>query len=194
MSGDFDELKRVALERSDALSYMAALLQSRSKGDPALEFVIRRYDSATDLDALSACIIEQQEFHRRLEPSWPDGQAIIRDYVRYLDAQCTLHNGRIIVAQCSRELVGFVCVVAATTGDAPDDPAPFAWIHDIFVKPAYRRQQLATKLMVEAESFARAQGARQVRLGVLARNEGARQFYRDHGFRDYVSVLTKPLD
>ncbi len=30
MSGDFEELKRVALERSDTLSYMAALLQSRS--------------------------------------------------------------------------------------------------------------------------------------------------------------------
>ena len=162
--------------------------------NPEREVVIRRYDSATDLDALSACIIEQQEFHRGLEPSWPHGQTIISDYVKYLDAQCTLHNGRIIVAECTGELVGFVCVVAATRGDAPDDPAPFAWIHDIFVKPAYRRRQLATKLMVEAESFARAQGARQLRLGVLARNEGARQFYREHGFRDYVSVLTKTLD
>ncbi len=162
--------------------------------NPERDVVIRRYDSPTDLAGLSACVIEQQEFHRALEPSWPHGEAIVSDYVKYLDAQCALHNGRIIVAQCNGEVVGFVCVVAETRGEAPDDPAPFAWVHDIYVKAAYRRQQLATKLMSEAESFAREQGARQLRLGVLARNEGARQFYREHGFREYVSVLIKPLD
>jgi ribosomal protein S18 acetylase RimI-like enzyme len=162
------------------------------QSDPGV--VIRSYDPVSDLDALRACIIEQQEFHRGLESSWPEGQAIINDYVKYLETECTVHNGRVMVAEYSGELVGFVCVVASTHSGSPDDPAAFAWIHDIFVKPAHRRRHVATSLMVEAESFARARGARLLRLGVLARNEGARMFYRQRGFRDYVSVLTKPLD
>jgi ribosomal protein S18 acetylase RimI-like enzyme len=170
---------------------------TRETGTPVhseLGLVIRSYDPVADLDGLRACIIEQQEFHRGLEPSWPEGEAIIDDYVNYLETQRTLHNGRVIVAECGGNLVGFVCVVASTNGESPDDPAPFAWIHDIFVKAAYRRQHVATRLMAQAESFARAHGAQVLRLGVLARNQGARTFYREHGFRDYVCVLTRSLD
>jgi len=156
--------------------------------------IIRPYDVARDADALRACIIEQQDFHRSVEGSWPEGQAIIDDYVKYLEAQCAAHDGRIMVADCGGDMVGFVCVVAATRGESPDDPAAFAWIHDVFVKAEYRRHGVATLLMAEAESFARAHGARLLRLGVLAGNEGARAFYLEHGFREYVSVLTKSLD
>ena len=156
--------------------------------------VIRPYDPVSDLDALRTCIVEQQDFHRALEPSWPEGRTILTAYLKYLETECAARNGRVMVATCDDEVAGFVCVVASTKNDSPDDPAAFAWIHDIFVKPQHRRRQVATRLMVEAESFARAQGARLLRLGVLARNEGARRFYREQGFRDYVSVLTKSLD
>jgi ribosomal protein S18 acetylase RimI-like enzyme len=156
--------------------------------------IIRTYDSLADLKALRACIIEQQEFHRALESSWPEGNAIIDDYVIYLEKQCVRHDGRVIVAEYGGEVVGFVCVVASTNNESPDDPAPFAWVHDIFVKPAHRRRHIATKLMSEAESFARAHGAHVLRLGVLARNVVASSFYREHGFREYASVLSKTLD
>lgn len=158
------------------------------------DVIIRTYDPIADLASLRGCIIEQQEFHRGLEPSWPEGTTIIDDYVKYLERQCARYDGRVIVAVSAGELIGFVCVVASTNNDSPDDPAPFAWVHEIFVKPAYRRQHIATRLMSEAESFARAHGAHVLRLGVLAQNAGARMFYREHGFRDYVSVLSKSLD
>jgi ribosomal protein S18 acetylase RimI-like enzyme len=154
---------------------------------------VRLYDAARDADALRACIIEHQDFHRALEPSWPEGKAIIDEYVRYLETQCATHDGRVIVAESTGEIVGFVCVAAATRNDSPDDPATFAWIHDIFVRAAHRRRGVATALMAEAESFVRSRGARELRLGVLDRNENARALYRGQGFRDYVRVLTKPL-
>jgi GNAT superfamily N-acetyltransferase len=47
--------------------------------------------------------------------------------------------------------------------------------------------------MAAAESFARSHGAKELRLGVIDRNEKARTMYRELGFRDYVRVLTKPL-
>jgi len=162
--------------------------------DVKAQVVVRRFDPARDAESLRACIIDQQNFHRSIEPSWPSGEAIIGDYITYLEAQCAVHNGCIIIAEYAEQAAGFVCVVASTSGESPDDPSPFAWIHDIFVKPEHRRQRVASMLMAEAERFARSQGARLLRLGVLDRNEHARAFYVRHGFREYTHVLTKTLE
>jgi ribosomal protein S18 acetylase RimI-like enzyme len=112
----------------------------------------------------------------------------------YLVTECGVHNGCIIMAQCGEQAAGFVCVVATTRGESPEDPSPFAWIHELYVKPEHRRRGVASMLMAEAERFARGEGAHVLRLGVLDRNEGARSFYVRHGFGEHAHVLTKPLE
>jgi ribosomal protein S18 acetylase RimI-like enzyme len=158
------------------------------------QVVVRGFDATRDAESLRACVIEQQDFHRRLEPSWPTGEAIVRDYLAHLDAECAAHNGCIIMAECGQQAAGFVCVVAATRNETPDDPAPFAQIHDIYVKPEYRGHGVADLLIAEAERFARSNGARLMRLGVLNGNGRARTFYSRQGFREYAHVLTKSLE
>jgi ribosomal protein S18 acetylase RimI-like enzyme len=155
--------------------------------------VIGRFDAARDAQSLRECVIDHQNFHRGIEPSWPDGDAIARDYMTYLDTECAVHNGCIFMARCGEQAAGFVCVVATMGGESPDDPTPFAWIHDLYVKPEYRRRGVASILMAEAERFARRERAQWLRLGVLDRNEPARRFYVRHGFREYTHVLTKLL-
>jgi GNAT superfamily N-acetyltransferase len=157
------------------------------------QILIRRFDPARDAEALRSCIIEQQDFHRSLESTWPRGPTMVADYMAYLDTTCATRDGCILMADCDQQTVGFACVVASTRGESPDDPAPFAWIYDIFVRPAYRRRRVATLLMAEAEHFARSRGAVTLRLAVLARNEPARTFYRRRAFREYFQVLTKTL-
>jgi GNAT superfamily N-acetyltransferase len=155
---------------------------------------IRPFDPARDAEALRTCIIAQQDFHRSLEPSWPRGHDVVAAYLTYLETVCAIHDGCILMADHGNQAVGFACVAASTRGESPDDPAPLAWIYDVFVKPAYRRQGVASMLMAEAERFARSHGARTVRLAVLARNEHAREFHVSCGFRDYSHVLTKALE
>ena len=155
---------------------------------------IRRFDAARDAESLRELVIDQQNVHRALEPSWPDGDSIVSDYLTYLETECAVHNGCIIMAHCGDQVAGFVCVVATTRGESPDDPAPFAWIHDLYVKPEHRGRDVASLLMADAERFARSEGAHVLRLGVLDRNERARGFYAKQGFREYTHVLTKPLE
>ena len=155
---------------------------------------VRPYDQARDAEPLRALIIEHQDFHRGLEPSWPEGKTIIDAYVRFLTAQCAAHDGRIMLAERSGVIVGFICVVSSARNDSPDDPATFAWVHDVFVRPEHRRQGVGATLLAEAEAFVRSRGARELRLGVLDRNDHARGMYRGLGFRDYVRVLTKPIE
>ena len=162
--------------------------------DPKTRVVIRRFDAARDREPLRECLIDHQNFHRGLEPSWPDGHAIVSEYLAYLETECAVHNGCIFMAQCGEQAAGFVCVVATTRGESPEDPAPFAWIHDIYVKPEHRGHGVASLLMAEVERFARGEGARLLRLGVLDGNDRARRFYASHGFREHAHVLTKPLE
>jgi ribosomal protein S18 acetylase RimI-like enzyme len=61
------------------------------------------------------------------------------------------------------------------------------------VLPAYRRRGLGRALLERAVAFARGKGAKALRVGVLARNEGAARLYRSLGFGDYTIQLNKPL-
>jgi GNAT superfamily N-acetyltransferase len=155
---------------------------------------IRPYDAARDLGEFRALNVEHQNFSRSLEPSWPEGVKVVDDYVAYLLADCEKRNGGVLMAEADGGIAGFICVVTTMGPGSPDDPATFAWVHDIFVRPAYRRRGIARALMAAAEDFVRSRGARELRLGVIDRNADARAMYGDLGFRDYLRVLTKPLD
>jgi len=157
---------------------------------PAID--VRSYDAGLDGDALRALVVDHQDFHRALE-AWPEGKAIVDVYVAFLETECARHDGRILVAALGGEVIGFICVVASTRNDSPDDPAPFAWVHDVFVRPDRRGQGVGRSLLAAAETFARGQGAQTLRLGELDRNARARALYRVLGFRDYTRVLTKAL-
>jgi GNAT superfamily N-acetyltransferase len=98
------------------------------------------------------------------------------------------------MAHCGEQAAGFVCVVAATRGESPEDPAPLAWVHELYVKPEHRRRGVASRLMAAAERFAGGEGARVLRLGVQDRNAGARRFYTKQGFAEHAHVLTKSLE
>jgi len=145
-----------------------------------------------DLPALRTRIAEHQDYHRALEPHWPAGTDIAADYLAYLQAECAEYDGQILVAADGPVLAGFVCVTAHRKG-APDDPAPHAFVHDLFVAPECRRRGLATRLMNAAEAFAVSQGAAEMRLAVLDRNRDARAYYDQLGFRGYARVLRKRL-
>ena len=154
---------------------------------------VRPYEAPRDVEALRALNVEHQDFSRALEPSWPPGKSVVDQYVAFLEHECSARDGCVFMAEVDGKVVGFVCAVSATRNDSPDDPATFAWIHDIFVRPAYRRRGVATALMAAAEAFVRSRGARELRLGVIDRNADARTLYRGLGFRDYLRILTKPL-
>ena len=155
--------------------------------------LIRPYDPARDAGALRALNVGHQDFSRSLEPSWPPGEKAADDYVGFLHREVAAHDGAIFMAELDRVIAGFICVVAAMPPGAPDDPATYAWVHDVFVRPEHRRQGVASALLSAAEQFARGRGATEMRLGVINRNAAARALYERIGFRDYVRVLTKPL-
>jgi uncharacterized protein (TIGR00290 family) len=155
---------------------------------------IRDYAPERDAAALRACYCELQDYERALEPDLPPGEASADAYLALLFERCARYRGRIFVAERGGRVVGFSGVQAALPPDEPDDPQePYAFVSDLVVLPEARREGIGRALLARAEAFARAEGARVLLLGVLARNAAARELYRDEGFRERFLFLEKAL-
>jgi ribosomal protein S18 acetylase RimI-like enzyme len=66
-------------------------------------------------------------------------------------------------------------------------------VSDLVVGTAYRRRGIGSRLLSAAEGYARARGARSLRIEVLARNAAARRLYASAGYEEYEVELAKPL-
>jgi ribosomal protein S18 acetylase RimI-like enzyme len=116
------------------------------------------------------------------------------DYLAFLARRCEECDGVVLVATIDETLAGFVCVLANVPPTEPDEgPASYAFVSDLIVLERFRRQGLGARLLEEAESIARAQGATTLRVGVLSRNLAARHLYARMGFAEYQLQLTKSI-
>ena len=154
--------------------------------------MIREYDSLRDRKSLRTCVVELQDFERGLEPTLPKGEEMADRYLAHMLRRCDESLGRVFVAEVDGAVVGFVGVLGRVVPE-PDESQAYAYVSDLVVLPAYRRRGLGRALLERAVAFARGKGAKALRVGVLARNEGAARLYRSLGFGEYTIQLNKPL-
>lgn len=147
-----------------------------------------------DLTATLRCVIELQNFERTLEPRLRPGEEMAEEYWAHVLSRCEASNGRVLVAEDDGHIVGLVAVVAAEPFMELDDPSgTYGLVTDLFVATSYRKRGLGRVLLEHAEDFARAAGARELRIGILSANDTARRLYTDCGFRPYLEILAKRL-
>jgi GNAT superfamily N-acetyltransferase len=145
-------------------------------------------------EQLRACMVELQDFERSLEPALPEGEQMADAYLASLFEKCTRWCGKVFIAEIDAAIVGFVGVLCRVPPDAPDEAqADYAYISDLVVLPSYRQQGIASALLEHAEAFARGNGAKTLRIGVLARNPIALDLYHRRGFVDYHVQLVKAI-
>jgi ribosomal protein S18 acetylase RimI-like enzyme len=59
----------------------------------------------------------------------------------------------------------------------------FAFIHDLWVEPEYRRSGVARQLVMESVAQLKKMGVKQIRLDTAANNDAARKLFSECGFR-----------
>ena len=155
--------------------------------------MIRDYDPARDREGVRDCFAELQDVERGLEPVLPEGRAVADAYVEYMFARCAELDGAVFVAEEDGDVVGFICVWARVPPEDPSEERYCAHVSDLVVLPRWRNRGIGRALLARGEEYARGRGAERLRLGVLARNQGARRLYLDSGFREVYMLLTKAL-
>ncbi|MEE9219588.1 MAG: GNAT family N-acetyltransferase [Acidobacteriota bacterium] len=147
-----------------------------------------------DIPQIEACLVELQEFERGLQPRLAEGRAIASRYVAHMLKRCAETKGGVYVAEVDGDIAGFATVWTHMKSEPIlEREFEYAYVSDLYVRPKYRRQGLATALMARIEAHARERGVDLVRLMVLARNDLARPFYDACGYREEEITLCKPL-
>jgi ribosomal protein S18 acetylase RimI-like enzyme len=158
-------------------------------------FSVRELDSNRDSQVLADLVIALQNYERLFEPERPEGFAMAQAYLALMRARCGKWDGKVFVAEEEAQVVGFVCVWARVPSEEPnDDPSEHAFVSDLVVEPAHRHRGVGRTLMSAAEDYARARGARRIRLRVLARNTAARGFYESMNYVERDIELEKCLE
>lgn len=156
--------------------------------------LIRRFDEDTDTAALRACLIELQEFERGVDSRMPAGEEIADAYLSDMILQCAMSRGSIFVADVDGRVVGFVTVLSqCSSGELDDGDIEFALVSDIVVREECRGLGAGRQLLESAEKQAREDGARWLRVSVLARNKLARTLYESVGFSELYVDFEKTL-
>ena len=156
--------------------------------------LIRKFDEDKDTRSLRDCLIELQEFERRVDSRMPAGEEIADAYMSDMFLQCAMSRGTIFVADRDGRVVGFATLLSqCSSGELDDGDVEFALLSDIVVREECRAQGVGRQLLESAEAQARKDGALWLRVSVLARNRLARQLYESLGFSELYIDFEKAL-
>jgi GNAT superfamily N-acetyltransferase len=156
--------------------------------------LIRKFDEDKDTSSLRDCLIELQEFERRVDARMPAGEEIADAYMSDMFLQCAMSKGTIFVADMDGRVVGFATLLSQfSSGELDDGDLEFALLSDIVVREECRGQGVGRQLLESAEEQARKDGARWLRVSVLAKNRLARQLYESIGFSELYIDFEKAL-
>lgn len=156
-----------------------------------MALLIREYRRADAL-ALRQCVVELQECERVLDSRLRPGETMADAYCDRLHARCVEADGKLFVAEQDGAVVGFVAVLSLEAFTELDEPpGTYAFISDLVVLSPYRGRGIGRQLLQRAEAFAREADARELRIGVLAENLGARRLYLASGFLPHLEIFVK---
>jgi ribosomal protein S18 acetylase RimI-like enzyme len=155
---------------------------------------VRKYEDF-DTPALIALIRELQAsevaLYERMKPAADMGEW----YVNRLKQQCAEDDGVILIAEEDGKAVGYAVILTRSVEDGAGDEVAYdyAYILDLVVTKDARRRGIGRMLLDDCERRAKEAGRDDLRITVLARNQGAHALYRALGFGDLLIDMRKSL-
>jgi ribosomal protein S18 acetylase RimI-like enzyme len=124
----------------------------------------------------------------------PSGSEIVDDYVPHMLDRCIECDGTVLVAEVDGEVAGFVTILTRVESEEiAEGEIEYGLVSDLVVASKFRRQGLGRKLLEAAESYARVNKVRWLRIGVLAENDSANALYDSLNFKKLYVEREKDL-
>ena len=124
----------------------------------------------------------------------PSGAEIVDDLLPHMLDRCTKCDGRILVAELNKEVAGFLTILAKVKSEEIEEgEIEYGLVSDLVVASKYRKRGVGRKLLEAAESYAKSNGVRWLRIGVLAENYSANGLYDSMGFKRFYIEREKEL-
>lgn len=157
-------------------------------------FAIRDALWPQDRQAAVSFIDALQRYEHGFEPNRRIDAAVGTEYFDVLLAAVAEHHGIVRIAEAGGRAIGWT--VAWQELDnlyVVAEERRFVYISELYVEDAARGAGVGRALIAACEDWARAQGIRIVKIGVLPKNEQAAAVYLATGFEPYALRLRKTL-
>ncbi len=116
-------------------------------------------------------------------------------YVDLLKKKCAEDEGVILIAEENGAALGYAVILTRSVEDGTGDEVSYdyAYVVDLVVAESARRRGIGKLLLADCERRARDAGRDDLRITVLAANQGAHDLYRALGFDDLLINMRKAL-
>jgi len=156
--------------------------------------LIQEFHESTHLAGVEACLVELQDFERSLDPRMPSGAEIVDAYIPNMLDRCLECDGKVFVAEVDGEVAGFATILARVMSDEIEDgDIEYGLVSDLIVASKFRKQGIGKKLLEAAETYAKSNEVKCLRIGVLAANQTANKLYDSMGFKKLYIEREKTL-
>jgi GNAT superfamily N-acetyltransferase len=155
---------------------------------------IREYRE-TDAEQVMSLIRELQAHEVALFDRMKPVADMAHWYIDLLKKQCAKDEGIILIAEEDDRALGYATILTNVIEDGSADEIAYSYAHvgDLVVLKEARRRGIGKLLLHECERRARVAGRDELRISVLALNEGAHETYRSFGFADLHINMRKML-
>jgi ribosomal protein S18 acetylase RimI-like enzyme len=136
-----------------------------------------------------------QAFEARSVTGLKAAHEIGEPYTRKILRAVETNRGAILLAREHSESVGFICAWIDSDHDIllSENVREFAYVSDVFVRPAWRRKGVGRKLLKAVEAEMKNKGCARIRICSKAANSVALGAYAKAGYKPYEVTLTKRL-
>jgi len=130
-------------------------------------------------------------FHADLDPAFTPSPQWPREYGAYLRALIGRDDAMAVIARDAGQIIGYA--IGRVTALPPFFEQRFrGYIHDVYVRDAYRRQGIGRRMVEEILEWLRGRGVNLVELTVAANNDAVR-FWERLGFTTYMHQMKLEL-
>lgn len=124
----------------------------------------------------------------------PSGAEIVDAYIPNMLDRCLECDGKVFVAEVDGEVAGFATILARVMSDEIEDgDIEYGLVSDLIVASKFRKQGIGKKLLEAAETYAKSNEVKCLRIGVLAANQIANKLYDSMGFEKLYIEREKTL-
>jgi ribosomal protein S18 acetylase RimI-like enzyme len=170
----------------------------KSSHKPKEQFLCEPAQPADIPELVDLCLLVERQHEKYWSLRWELRPDIRERYINWMTSNLAKPDWLYLVARSrpakNKPAVIAGALVAALTQEIPIYAfTHYVFIHDMAVKPEFRRRGIARKLLLEARNWAAGKGVNQLRLMAAEANTPAQKLFEKFGFRTTYREMVLPI-
>ncbi len=157
-----------------------------------MSYIIREYTNH-DVESITSCLVELQEFEQLMDPKRLKNLRIAEEYLQHLLELCKQGKGKIFVVEVNHEVIGMISIYIDHHLRGLKYKEKGAVISDLMILPEYRERGIAKELLERVEEYAKSQQVDYLQSHLFIKHLDGIDLFERNGYHRHEISLRKDL-